>query len=110
MCRSSLVLILLSGLVALVPFADANPPDSIWTGGVHDGDDYDDVALCDSIMNEQGVPNYDRFLGLSSRDYNGLAGNIAGAAAAATRSFGGNKSNTAFERSFVGMVAGFARR
>lgn len=68
---------------------------------------YDDVALCDSIMNEQGVPNYDRFLGLSSRDYNGLAGNIAGAAAAATRSFNGNKSNTAFERSFVGMVAGF---
>ena len=68
---------------------------------------YDDVALCDSIMNEQGVPNYDRYLGLSSRDYNGLAGNIAGAAAAATRSFGGNKSNTAFERSFVGMVAGF---
>ncbi len=68
---------------------------------------YDDVALCDTIMNEQGVPNYDRFLGLSSRDYNGLAGNIAGAAAAATRSFGGNKSNTAFERSFVGDVAGF---
>lgn len=68
---------------------------------------YDDIALCDSIMNEQGVPNYDRYLGLSSRDYNGLAGNIAGAAAAATRSFGGNKSNTAFERSFVGMVAGF---
>ena len=68
---------------------------------------YDDVALCDSIMNEQGVANYDRFLALSSRDYNGLAGNIAGAAAAATRSFGGNKSNTAFERSFVGMVAGF---
>lgn len=68
---------------------------------------YDDVALCDSIMNEQGVADYDRFLALSSRDYNGLAGNIAGAAAAATRSFGGNKSNTAFERSFVGMVAGF---
>ena len=65
---------------------------------------YDDIALCDSIMNEQGVPNYDRFLGLSSRDYNGLAGNIAGAAAAATRSFGGNKSNTAFERSYVGPV------
>lgn len=68
---------------------------------------YDDIALCDSIMNEQGVPNYDRFLGLSSRDYNGLAGNIAGAAAAATRSFNGDKSNRAFERSYVGPVAGF---
>jgi hypothetical protein len=45
MCRSSLVLILLSGLVALIPFADANPPDSMWTGGVHDGDDYENVGL-----------------------------------------------------------------
>jgi hypothetical protein len=71
---------------------------------------YDDIALCDSIMNEQGVPNYDRYLGLSSRDYNGLAGNIAGGTSALfnnNRSFGGNKSNTAFERSFVGTVAGF---
>ena len=68
---------------------------------------YDDIAQCDSLMNEQGVPNYDRYMGLSSRDYNGLAGNIAGAAAAATRSFGGDKSNRAFERSYVGPVAGF---
>ena len=72
---------------------------------------YDDVALCDSIMNEQGVANYDRYLALSSRDYNGLAGNIAGGNSASLygngRSFNGNKSNTAYERSFVGMVAGF---
>lgn len=65
--------------------------------------DYDDVALCDSIMNEQGVPDYDRFMALSSRDYNGLAGNLA----AATRSFGNSKSDKAYERSFVGDVAGF---
>jgi hypothetical protein len=71
--------------------------------------DYDDVALCDSIMNEQGVQAFDRYLALSSRDYNGIAGNIAGGATGggASRSFSGNKSNTAFERSFVGMVAGF---
>lgn len=73
--------------------------------------DYDDVALCDSIMNEQGVQNFDRYLALSSRDYNGIAGNIAGGAtgvvAASARSFAGNKSNNAFERSYVGMVAGF---
>jgi hypothetical protein len=69
---------------------------------------YDDIAECDSIMNEQGVANYDRYLALSSRDYNGLAGNIAtGASGTAARSFNGNKSNSAFERSFVGMVAGF---
>jgi hypothetical protein len=65
--------------------------------------DYDDVALCDSIMNEQGIPTEDRYLALSSRDYNGLAGNLA----AATRSFTGNKSANAYERSYVGMVAGF---
>jgi hypothetical protein len=72
--------------------------------------DYDDIALCDSIMNEQGVQAFDRYLALSSRDYNGLAGNIAGGTAlsgTASRSFAGNKSNNAFERSFVGMVAGF---
>jgi hypothetical protein len=65
--------------------------------------DYDDVALCDAIMNEQGVPDYDRFLALSSRDYNGLAGNLVGTA----RSFGNAKSDKAYERSYVGMVAGF---
>jgi len=71
--------------------------------------EYDDIALCDSIMNEQGVQAFDRYLALSSRDYNGLAGNIAGggAGAANSRSFSGNKSNNAFERSYVGMVAGF---
>ncbi len=45
MCRSSPVLILLSGLVALVSFADATPPGSVWVGGFHDGDDYDEVVL-----------------------------------------------------------------
>ena len=65
--------------------------------------DYDDVSLCDTIMNEQGVPDYDRFMALSSRDYNGLAGNLVGTA----RSFGNQKSDKAYERSYVGMVAGF---
>jgi hypothetical protein len=65
--------------------------------------DYDDISLCDTIMNEQGVPDYDRFLGLSSRDYNGLAGNLS----QASRSFGNQKSDKAYERNFVGMVAGF---
>lgn len=69
--------------------------------------DYDDVAQADALMNEQGVPNYDRSLALSSRDYNGLAGNIATGAGTGARSFNGNKSNNAYERSFVGMVAGF---
>lgn len=64
---------------------------------------YDNVALCDSIMNEQGVVPFDRYLALSSRDYNGMAGNLVGTA----RSFGNNKSDKAYERSYVGQVASF---
>lgn len=64
---------------------------------------YDDVALADSIMNEQGVPNFDRYAALSSRDCNGMAANLQ----VASRSFGNKKSDNAYERSSVGMVAGF---
>ena len=64
---------------------------------------YDDVAQCDSIMNEQGVMASDRYLALSSRDYNGMANNLA----LATRSFTGTKSANAYERSYVGPVASF---
>jgi hypothetical protein len=62
---------------------------------------YVDVALCDAIMNEQGVPDYDRFLALSTRDYNGMANNLA------TRQYMPGKPTTAYERSYVGMVSGF---
>jgi hypothetical protein len=65
---------------------------------------FDDIALCDSIMNETGVPGDMRYLSLSSRSYNGLAGNVVGS----TRSFGANnRSDKAFERAYVGMVSSF---
>lgn len=64
---------------------------------------YDDVAQCDSIMNEQGVMMSDRFLALSSRDYNGMANNLS----AASRSFGNQKSDKAYENGYVGRVSGF---
>jgi hypothetical protein len=64
---------------------------------------YDDVAQCDAIMNEQGIQTFDRYIALSTRDYNNMAGNLA----AATRSFGNAKSDKAYERSYVGMIAGF---
>ena len=64
---------------------------------------YDDVAACDTIMNEQGVQAFDRYLALSSRDYNGMAGNLA----VATRSFGNKMSDDAYRKGFVGTVAGF---
>ena len=62
---------------------------------------YDDVAECDAIMNEQGVPMYDRCLALSSRDYNNMAGNLA------ARGTMTGKPTSAYERSQVGQVASF---
>lgn len=64
---------------------------------------YDDIALADAALNEQGVSIEDRKFILSARDYNGLAGDLA----KSTRSFTGNKSADAYMRSFVGEVAGF---
>lgn len=64
---------------------------------------FDDVAQCDAIMNEQGVPSYERYLALSTRDYNGMAANLQ----VASRSFGNGKSDKAYERAFVGPVASF---
>jgi len=64
---------------------------------------FDDVALCEAIMNEQGVQFEDRYLALSTRDYNGMASNLQ----TASRSFGNSKSDDAYERAFVGRVASF---
>ncbi|MCY1412474.1 P22 coat protein [compost metagenome] len=64
---------------------------------------FDDVAQCDAIFNEQGVPSYERYLALSTRDYNGMAANLQ----VASRSFGNGKSDKAYENAFVGPVASF---
>lgn len=64
---------------------------------------FDDVAEIENIMNEQGVKYEGRYLGLSTRAYNGLAGNLA----ASTRSFGNTKSDSAYEKAYVGRVASF---
>lgn len=64
---------------------------------------FDDVAQADTLMNESGVPQFDRYLALSSRDYNGMANNLS----ALSRSFGNTKSNTAYEKAYVGPVSGF---
>lgn len=63
----------------------------------------DDVAQAEAAFNEIGVQNFDRYLALSTRDYNGMASNLA----ASTRSFGNAKSDKAFERAYVGPVASF---
>ena len=64
---------------------------------------YDDIALADAALTEQGISMEERKFVLSARDYNGLAGDLA----KGTRSFTGNKSADAYTRSFVGEVAGF---
>jgi len=62
---------------------------------------FDDVAQCEAIMNEQGVPMFDRYLALSTRDYNGMANNLAG------RQTMTGKPVTAYEKAYVGQVASF---
>ena len=64
---------------------------------------FDDVAQCEAIMNEQGVPMYDRFLSLSTRDYNGMASDLS----KASRSFGNDISDRALRKAFVGEMASF---
>ena len=64
--------------------------------------DYDDVALAESLMLEQGIDG-ERCLALTARDYNGLAGDLS----KASRSFGNRKSDDAYERSYLGPIAGF---
>lgn len=62
---------------------------------------FDDVAECEAIMNEQGVMSEDRYLALSTRDYNGMASNLAG------RQNMTDLPKTAYQRAYVGMIASF---
>jgi len=64
---------------------------------------FDDVAQCEAIFNEQGVVFGDRYLALSTRDYNGMASNLA----VSTRSFGNEISDRALRAAYVGPVASF---
>lgn len=64
---------------------------------------FDDVAQCEAIMNEQGIGGMDRYLALSTRDYNGMAKDLQ----VASRSFDNRKSVDAYEKAFVGTVASF---
>ncbi len=62
---------------------------------------YSDVAEADALMNEQGVMMDNRCFALSSRDYNGMAGDLA------ARETMNNIPTEAYRRSYVGEVAGF---
>jgi hypothetical protein len=62
---------------------------------------YDDIAAADAAMNEIGVQMDSRAIALSSRDYNAMAGNLA-----ARQTLNG-KTQTAYDKAYVGLVAGF---
>lgn len=63
---------------------------------------FDDIAQADTLMNSQGIMMGDRYMALSSGDYNNMAANLA------SRSlYPNNKSVTAYEKASMGMNAGF---
>lgn len=62
---------------------------------------YDDIAQCDALMTEQGIMAGNRVFGASPRDYNNMASNLA------ARQTMTGKPVSAYERSYVGPVAGF---
>ena len=63
---------------------------------------YDDVAEAEAAMNELGITMGDRYMALSSRDYNGMASDLAG------RETMNGKPTTAYERSLINSnIAGF---
>ena len=62
---------------------------------------FDDVAQCEAIFNEQGVNFDSRYLALSTRDYNGMASNLAG------RQTLQGKTLTAYDRAYIGQVSSF---
>jgi len=62
---------------------------------------FDDIAQADSMMNENGVQSMDRYLALSSRDYNNMANNLA------SRQTLSGKTLTAYDKASVGNISGF---
>jgi hypothetical protein len=62
---------------------------------------YDDVAKIEEVMNSQGIYYDDRYLALSTKDYNGMAGNLA------ARETLNGKALKAYEKSYVGQIASF---
>jgi len=62
---------------------------------------FGDVALCEAIMNEQGIDMYDRKLVYNTRDYNGAASNLA------SRSTMTGLPEKAYRGNMIGHIASF---
>jgi hypothetical protein len=61
---------------------------------------FDKIAECKSNFLEQGIPNMENYIMLSSRDYNGMASNLAARTVQ-------DISKSAYERAFIQRVANF---
>lgn len=64
---------------------------------------FDDVAMADAQMTEQGIPLADRKFLLSPRSYNGMASNLA-----KPQTSGLAQTMNAFQKAYLGDVAGFS--
>lgn len=62
---------------------------------------FDDLAEAEAVFNEQGVNAFERYIALGTRDYNGMASNLA------ARQTMAGKPTTAYEKAFVGHLANF---
>jgi hypothetical protein len=62
---------------------------------------YDDVADMEALFDEQGVPDGDRAIFYSTRDYNGMTGDLA------NRLLLKDKTLSAYEKSYIGEAANF---
>lgn len=62
---------------------------------------YDDIALADTAMNQRGIMTDERYLALSSKNYNSMAGNLA------ERQTVSGIVSTAYKKALLGEVAGF---
>lgn len=63
---------------------------------------FDDIAAADAQLTEQGIPLADRKMLLSPRSYNAMASNLA-----KPQTSGLPQTMTAFEKAYLGNVAGF---
>jgi hypothetical protein len=63
---------------------------------------FDDVAACEAVMNETGVPDWDRNLALTTRDYNSGASNLA------ARETMAGMPTEAYRKAYIGEICNFS--
>src|SRR5262245_38454203 len=59
--RCAYVLAVLFALLALVPLAQASPPDPMWLAGIYDAGDFDDLILAATSLESRTGDSFDIF-------------------------------------------------